>query len=189
MWLQWAADHGVRYDDTGKSFAEVARDYYQTSDSYRELVYPDLGDDALTASHRAAANVANARTLLIEAVIGRRGGDLDPYVNPLEVIDPNGRGVPAPPTSRFRHPVGIDRWPGRDPGATAGTPRRGHRPGVPAVTQPQLPLPDVPLLIEAKRLADAGAAPEEIEELLDQGRAVARRARLMAGYRRPVTAS
>ena len=54
LWLQWAAEHGVRYDDTGKSFPEVARDYYQTSDSYRELVYPDLGDDALTASHRAA---------------------------------------------------------------------------------------------------------------------------------------
>ncbi|MFZ1913131.1 MAG: hypothetical protein WAU30_12320 [Propionicimonas sp.] len=41
------------------------------------------------------------------------------------------------------------------------------------MTQPQLPLPDVPLIVEdllteAKRLADAGAAPQEIEEILDQ---------------------
>lgn len=41
------------------------------------------------------------------------------------------------------------------------------------MTQPELPLPDVPLLvedllIEAKRLADAGAPTESIEEILDQ---------------------
>jgi fatty acid-binding protein DegV len=41
------------------------------------------------------------------------------------------------------------------------------------VSQPQLPLPDVPLIVEdllteAKRLADAGADREEIEEILDQ---------------------
>jgi len=113
LWLQAAAEHGVRYDDTGKSFAEVARDYYRTGDSYRELVYPDLGDDALTASHRAAANVAYARTLLIEAVIGRRGGDLDPYADPLEVIDPNGRGVPRRPL-----PAPDARWEST-PGPTA----------------------------------------------------------------------
>ena len=104
LWLRWAADHGVRYDDTGKSFDEVARDYYQTSDSYRELLVPDLDDAALTASHQQATNVAYARLLLIEAVIGRRGGDLALYVDPLDVIDPNGQVVP-------RHPR---------PGSTAG---------------------------------------------------------------------
>lgn len=40
------------------------------------------------------------------------------------------------------------------------------------MTYPVLPLPDVPLivedlLVEAKRLADAGAAREVIEEILD----------------------
>lgn len=99
LWLQWAADHGVRYDDTGKTFEDVARDYYQSSDSYRELMYPDLGDAALTASHRAATNVAYARSLIIEAMIGRRGGDLDPYVDPIEVFDPNGRSVPRHPAA------------------------------------------------------------------------------------------
>jgi fatty acid-binding protein DegV len=41
------------------------------------------------------------------------------------------------------------------------------------VTQPKRPLPDVPLIVEdllteAKRLADAGAAPEEIKQILDE---------------------
>jgi hypothetical protein len=41
------------------------------------------------------------------------------------------------------------------------------------VTEPVLPLPDVPLIIEdllvrAKQLADAGAHREAIEEILDQ---------------------
>lgn len=41
------------------------------------------------------------------------------------------------------------------------------------MSQPQLPLPDAPLIVEdllteAKRLADAGAAPQEIQETLDQ---------------------
>ena len=42
-----------------------------------------------------------------------------------------------------------------------------------AVTEPALPLRDVPLIVEdlliqAKRLADAGAPTEVIEEILDQ---------------------
>lgn len=41
------------------------------------------------------------------------------------------------------------------------------------MTEPELPLPDVPLivedlLIEARRLAEAGAPTEVIEEILDQ---------------------
>jgi len=45
--------------------------------------------------------------------------------------------------------------------------------GVPAVTEPVLPLPDVPLIIEdlllqAQQLADAGAPCETIDEILDQ---------------------
>lgn len=94
LWLQWADEHGVRYDDSGKSFDDVARDYYQTSDAYRELLTPALRGDGLSATHQAAANTAYARALLIEAAIEGRGGDLDLYVDPVQVRDPNGRIVP-----------------------------------------------------------------------------------------------
>lgn len=94
LWLQWADEHGVSYDDAGKSFDDVARDYYQTSDAYRELLTPEARGDGLSATHKAAANTAYARALLIESVIERRGGDLDLYVDPVQVRDPHGRIVP-----------------------------------------------------------------------------------------------
>ncbi len=94
LWLQWAEEHGVRYDDSGKSFDDVARDYHQTSDAYRELLTPEARGDVLSVTHRAAANTAYARALLIEAAIEGRGGDLDLYVDPVQVRDPNGRIVP-----------------------------------------------------------------------------------------------
>lgn len=94
LWLQWADEHGVRYDDAGKSFDAVARDYYQTSDAFRELLTPALRGEGPSATRQAAANTAYARALLIAAVIERRGGDLDLYVDPVQVRDPNGRIVP-----------------------------------------------------------------------------------------------
>jgi len=92
LWLQWADAHGVRYDDVGKSFDDVARDYYQTSDAYRELLTPALRGDGPSATHQAAANTAYARALLIESAIEGRGGGLDLYVEPVR--DPNARIVP-----------------------------------------------------------------------------------------------
>ena len=94
LWLQWADEHGVRYDDAGKSFDDVARDYYQTSDAYRELLTPALRGDGLSATHEASADTAYGRALLIEAASEGRGGDLDLYVDPVQVRDPNGRIVP-----------------------------------------------------------------------------------------------
>ena len=94
LWLQWADEHGVRYDDAGKSFDDVARDFYQASAAYRELLAPEARGDVLSATHKAAANTAYARSLLIEAAIERRGGDLDLYVDPVQVRDPHGRIEP-----------------------------------------------------------------------------------------------
>lgn len=94
MWLRWADAHGVGYDEGGKSFDDVARDFYQTGDAYRELVTPELRGDGLSATHQVAAKAAYARALLIGAAIERRGGDLDLYVDPVQVRDPNGRIVP-----------------------------------------------------------------------------------------------
>lgn len=95
LWLRWADDHGVRYDDAGKPFDDVARDYYETSEACRELLTPALRGDGLSATRQATANTAYARALLIEAAIERRGGDLDLYVDPVQVRDPNGRIVPT----------------------------------------------------------------------------------------------
>ena len=105
LWLQWAEEHGVRYDDAGKSFDDVARDYYQTSDAYRELLTPELRGDGVSATHQAVANTAYARALLIEAAMERRGGDLALYVDPVQVRDPHGRIVP--PQQR---PVAMGEW-------------------------------------------------------------------------------
>ena len=105
LWLQWAEDHGVRYDDAGKSFDDVVRDYYQTSDVYRELLTPAPRGGGLSATHQAAANTAYARALLIEGVIERRGGDLDLFVDPVQVRNPNGRIVP-----RQQSPEAMGEW-------------------------------------------------------------------------------
>lgn len=94
LWLQWVDEHGVSYDDAGKSLDDLARDYYQTSDGYRELLIPKARGDGLSATHKAAANTTYARALLIEAAVERRGGALDPYVDPVQVRDPHGRIVP-----------------------------------------------------------------------------------------------
>lgn len=105
LWLQWADAHGARYDDAGKSFDDVARDYYGTSEAYRELLTPGLSDDSLSSTRQAAANTAYARGLLIEAASERRGGDLDLYVDPVRVRDLHGRIVP--PQQR---PEAIREW-------------------------------------------------------------------------------
>lgn len=173
LWLEWAADYGVRYDDRAKSLGEVGRDYYQIRDSYRELASPDLGDEAPTASERMAANVAYARAPLIEAAIVARCGVLNPFVDPIEVVDPTGWGVP-----RQQVHEADPRWESPPP---AEPPQHISQPydppdqdeGVAAVTEPALPLRDVPLIIEdllthAWQLADAGALPDVIEEILDQ---------------------
>ena len=52
------------------SFDEVARDYYEASDSYRELL-PTDPSGSQSATQRAAVNTAYARALLIEAASDR----------------------------------------------------------------------------------------------------------------------
>lgn len=132
VWLQWAAEHGVRYEDTGQPFDTVARDYYETSDALSELFSPDSGDGTLTASQRLPINVAYARALLIEAVIVRRGGVLDPYVDPIQITGPDGRLVPP-----HAGPEHGPRW------ETTSPPGAGHDLG----PQPQ----DVPAVARGVR--------------------------------------
>lgn len=91
--LQRADEHGVRYDDPGKSFDEIGRDDHGASDAYRELLAPDPTGTG-SATHRAAANTAHARALLIEEVSGRGGGELDLYVECVQALDPEGRIPP-----------------------------------------------------------------------------------------------
>lgn len=91
-WFQWVNVQAVRYDDAGKSFDEFAQDHYASSDAYRELLatHPSR---TTSATHEAFANTACAWALLTEDAIGRRGGDLDYYVDPVQVLDPEERIV------------------------------------------------------------------------------------------------
>ena len=132
MWLKWADAHGVRYDDVGKSFDDVARDFYQASEACRELLTPEARGDSLSATHQAAANTAYARALLTEAAIERRAGDLDLYVDPVQVREPEGRIV-APQHS----PEAMGEWedlapvfaaPEQPPRHDSPTMDRGFRP-------------------------------------------------------------
>lgn len=132
LWLQWAADHGVRYDDCCKSFDDLVRDYYQTSDSYRELTSPELGHEAPTASERMVANGAYARALLIEVAIVARGGVLNPFADPIEVVDSTGWGVP-----RQQVQEADPRWESTQPPAAA--------------PEPLTPLHDVPTVTRGWR--------------------------------------
>ena len=132
-WLRRADAHGVRYDDVGKSFGDVARDFSQTGDPYRALLTPELRGDCLSTPHQAAANTAYARALVVEAAIERQGGDLDLYVDPDQVRDPNGRSGPAQ-----QSPEAMGEWegvapvpftaPDEPPQQHAPTTDRGFRP-------------------------------------------------------------
>lgn len=117
VWLEWAADHGVRYDDCCESFDDLVRNFYQTSDSYRELTSPERGDAAPTASERMVANGAYSMALLIEAAIVARGGVLGPFVDLSEVVDPMGWGVP-----RQQNQEADPRWESTPPRAAAPEP-------------------------------------------------------------------
>ena len=93
--LERADAHGLRHDEAGKSFDDVARDNFQTGDGNREILTPEARGDVLSATHKAAASATYARALLIEAAIERRGGDLDLYVDPVQVRDPFRLIVPV----------------------------------------------------------------------------------------------
>lgn len=92
LWLLRADAHRVHFDPAGKSFDEIARDHHGISDTCRELLAPDPAGTT-SATHQAAANTAYAQTLLLNAGIGRQGGDLDFYVDPVQAGDPRGRIV------------------------------------------------------------------------------------------------
>jgi hypothetical protein len=104
-----AKDNHVRKDDSERSFGVVARDFYEISDPFRELLSPALRGGP-SATHKAAANTAYVRALLIEAAIERRGGDLDLYVDRVQVRDPNGRIVPPQ-----QSPEAMGEWEGVAP--------------------------------------------------------------------------
>ncbi len=96
-WFQWINAHGVPYDGAIKSLDEIAQDYYESGDAYRELLATDP-TGTTSATYEAVANTAYGRALLIEDASGRRGGDLDFYVDPAPGLDPEGWIVTLCPT-------------------------------------------------------------------------------------------
>jgi hypothetical protein len=167
LWLPCADAHGVRYVDCGKSFGEVAQDHRVSSDAHHELLATDR-TGATSATHEAFARTTDARALLTDEAIRRPGGDLDCHVDPVQVLDPAGQIVPRRPA-----PEAGGEWESiATPGAAHPEVRQPHDPGVTVVSDPELPLPDVPLIVEdllmqASQLAGAGAPNEALEEIFD----------------------
>lgn len=166
---QWADTQGVHYGDAGRASDEIATDSYETRDASQVLRAPDRSGNA-SAAHEAAANSVIRRALLIEPATGGRDGKIDFDVDPVRGINPKERVVPRRPV-----PAG-----GKRSSATpVAGPRMARRANsclpiawVPAVSEPELLLPDVPLIVEdlllqARQLADAGAPTEAVKAILD----------------------
>lgn len=75
-----------------RAFDEIARDY-GTRDACQGLLVPDP-PGTTSRNREAAANTAHAQALVIEDARGRRGGELDSYVDLLQILDPKGWIVP-----------------------------------------------------------------------------------------------
>lgn len=130
---------------------------------------PDRSGNASSA-HEAAANSVIRRALLIEPATGGRDGKIDFDVDPVRGINPKERVVPRRPV-----PAGGKR----SIATPVAGPRMARRANsclpiawVPAVSEPELLLPDVPLIVEdlllqARQLADAGAPTEAVKAILD----------------------
>lgn len=90
--LPWGHRPWRRYDDADKSLDEIVQDFYETSDAHSEpLALESAGTSH--APHQAAADLAYARALPIEAAIGRQGGEPDSCVHPVQILDTEGRIV------------------------------------------------------------------------------------------------
>lgn len=169
LWLQWADTERVRSDAEGKAFDEIVPDYRVSSDAWRELLTDPTG--TTSATHEAVANSRLARALPIKDAVEHGGtGKLNCHVDPDQVIDPEQRIVPRRPMQEAG-----DGWESIAP--DAATPRKGRSSSCPdcegsAMSESELPLTDVPLIVEdlllqAKRVADAGASTEAIEKILE----------------------
>lgn len=126
--------------------------------------------DTCSATHEAIARTGHVQLLLSDDTLGGGGGYLGLYVDPLEVLGQDARSV-----SRRSTPQAGDEWgPVAKPGASTRRPvvrvtarRRGD-----SVSEPDLSLPDAPLIVEyllvkAKWLAASGAPSESVEAILD----------------------
>ena len=114
LWLHWADARSVQDDDTGKSFDQIAEDFYGIrAASCAPLAPAPAGPTS--ATHQTSVVALSARALLIEGALKRRGADLELYFDPC----------------------------------------------------PDVPLIVEDLLVQAKRLADAGAPSESIDEIFD----------------------
>lgn len=136
--IQWANAQSARYDHAGMSFDQIVHVHY-----------------------------LKTRGLLRDDAFGRRGGDVDIYLDLDQVLDPD-RSCPAVRRRSWEESnmaSGLGHREAMEPLDFATTVR--------AVSDHERRVPDVPLIIEdllvrAKQLADAGAPREAIEEALDQ---------------------
>jgi len=94
--IRWVGTHCVRYDEAGKLFDLIAHEYYLTTGGCHEPLAPDPTGPTC-ATHESMANTAQARVLLVDVAVGRRGSDLGFNVGRAQVLDQEGRIVPRRP--------------------------------------------------------------------------------------------
>ena len=168
--IHWAYPDGVRYQDAGKLPAWVAKDPNRVSDACRDVNPSALAGTTLVAVE-AAANTASGKTVLIESAIGGEHGSLDPFVEPVRILDPERRIASRRPSPEARVEWGsivlpvVNRKEARRTQSSPTAPNGFGR-------ELELPAPDVPLIVEgllwhARQLADFGAPTEAVEALLD----------------------
>ena len=149
---------------------EIAKDYCETRDVRRGLrAFARSG--TTSAAYEAAANLALARALLVEAGTGRRDGEIDFDVDPVQVHRP-GRTDRAATLRRQRAASGPSRprsrSRGRSPERAAASRSRGSgRERTRTARSPTSRSSSRTSSCRPGRLADSGAPTEAVEEILD----------------------
>jgi hypothetical protein len=123
--LHWTDTHGVHVNASD----EIAKDYCETRDVRRGLrAFARSG--TTSAAYEAAANLALARALLVEAGTGRRDGEIDFDVDPVQVHRPRESDLAAASDASGRRAVHRDpcRAPEDGPQSGLSLPIAGFRP-------------------------------------------------------------
>lgn len=97
-WFQRASAEESSYIHAGKSFGEILRDCYSSSNAYSVFIAADP-TAATCTTREAPASTAWAPALLIVDSIGRRAGYTEFCAESVTVVDPGRRIVAGPSPS------------------------------------------------------------------------------------------
>lgn len=160
LWLQPADAHGVRFDDACRPFDDTGHDDDATGDSLGTLHAFDRAGTS-SATDEAAGSPADTR-----AVTSRPRLDTGVASSTSMSTRSKSSTRRSGSSSDVRRLLGSERC-----NETTAGPITARSDSCP-VSEPELLLPDIPLIVEdflvrAKQLADSGAPTEAIEAILD----------------------